>query len=358
MKSILIVDDNLVALKQISAQLAGEYEVSLAKSGELALQICADEKPDLILLDVEMPGMDGFETIGRLKNDPKLSYIPVIFLTGSHSDATQVKCLETGAMDFITKPANTDILRHRIRLHLEFSAYQLHLEHMVKELEDNIGISFAELVECKDYNIGGHVMRTGSYAECLTAELLEGGCFREELKVEDVDMIKRAAPFHDIGKIGVSDLLLLKRGSLTDEEYKKVQKHTLIGGRMMGLIYNRTPDQLYLKMAMMIAEGHHERYDGAGYPRGLKGEQIPLCCRIMSVANVYDACVTDRVYRKRLSHEAACRVISEGRGTEFDPRIVDTFNRIQDKFALLGANSHFSMDDAGWNLYHETNPGS
>jgi putative two-component system response regulator len=358
MKSILIVDDNLVTLKQLSAQLGEAYEVSLAKTGELALQICADEKPDLVLLDVEMPGMDGFETIGRLKNDPKLSYIPVIFLTSNNDAATEVKCLESGAMDFITKPANTDILRHRLDLHLEFSAYQLHLEHMVEELEDSIGIAFAELVECKDYNIAGHVMRTGGYAGILTEELVKGGIFRDELKAADIDLIKRAAPFHDIGKIGVSDILLLKRSPLTEEEYKEVQKHTLIGGRMMGLIYSRTPDQSYLKMAMMIAEGHHEHYDGAGYPRGLRGDEIPLCCRIMSVANVYDACVTDRVYRKCLSHEAACQVICNGRGTEFDPRIVDAFNRIYDKFALLHTTSHFPLQDLGWSLQHETNLGS
>jgi putative two-component system response regulator len=363
MKSILIVDDNIVSLKQISAQLAGQYEVSLAKSGELALQICANEKPDLILLDVEMPGMDGFETISRLKSDPQTKHIPVIFLTGNQGAATEIKCLESGAMDFITKPANTDILRHRIDLHLEFSAYQLHLENMVKELEDNIGTSFAELVECKDYNIAGHVMRTGGYAELLSRELCEAGIFSGAIQAADAAMIKRAAPFHDIGKIGISDLILLKHGPLTEEEYAEVKKHTLIGGRMLGTIYKRTPDQQYLKMAMIIAEGHHERYDGTGYPHGLKGDSIPLCCRIMSVSNVYDACVTDRVYHKALSHEEACKVIIAGRGTEFDPRITDIFERIQDQFALLHTTSYlsptpFTKKDQGWSMYHETNPGS
>ena len=358
MQSVLIVDDNIVSLKQISAQLAGRYEVSLAKSGELALKICADEKPGLILLDVEMPGMDGFATIGHLKSDPRLQQIPVIFLTGNHDPATEVRCIESGAMDFIAKPANTEILRHRIDLHLEFSAYQLHLEHMVKELEDNIGISFAELVECKDYNIAGHVMRTGAYAELLTRELCEAGIFSGEITAADIGIIKRAAPFHDIGKIGVSDIILLKRGPLNGDEFAEIKKHTLIGGRMLGLIHSRTPGQQYLKTAMIIAEGHHERYDGAGYPRGLKGNAIPLCCRIMSVANVYDACVTDRVYRKALSHEGACRLISEGRGTEFDPRIVDVFERIEDKFAMLHTASYLLPKDQEWSVYHETNPGS
>ena len=351
MKSILIVDDNLTSLKQISVQLAGKYEVSLAKSGKLALQICAAEKPDLILLDVEMPEMDGFQTISRLKSDPELNQIPVIFLTGSHDPVTEVKCLEAGAMDFITKPANIDILLHRINLHLEFFAYQHQLESMVKELEDNIGISFAELVEYKDYNIAGHVMRSGIYAELLTAELFEAGTFRDELKKEDSGLIRRAAPFHDIGKIGVSDMLLQKMGSLTGEEYREVQKHTTIGARMLELIYNRTPTEYYLKMASMIAEGHHERFNGTGYPKGLAGDAIPLYCRIMAVANVYDACVTDRVYRKNLSHEQACKIILEGRGTEFDPRIVDVFGRIRDKFAQVRTTSYFPSQDKQWSFY-------
>ena len=222
MKSILVVDDNLVSLKQINVQLADKYEVSLAKSGKLALQICEQERPDLILLDVEMPEMDGFETIGLLKNDPALNQIPVIFLTGSADSVTEIKCLESGAMDFIVKPSNTEILHHRINLHLEFAAYQFHLESIVREMEDNISVSFAELVECKDSNIAGHVMRTGAYADFLTTELYKAGIFKDELTLEIAGMIRRAAPFHDIGKIGVSDMLLLKRGPLTREEYQEV----------------------------------------------------------------------------------------------------------------------------------------
>jgi putative two-component system response regulator len=357
-KSILIVDDNMVSLKEISALLADSYEVSLAKSGELALQICAHEKPDLILLDVEMPGMDGFAAIARLKADSRLNQIPVIFLTGNDDTATEVQCLESGAMDFITKPVNGDILRHRIELHLQFSSYQLHLENMVKELEYNIGTSFAELVECKDYNIAGHLLRSGAYAELMATELLDAGIFGSSLAATDIGMLRRAAPFHDVGKIGISDLILLKRGALTPDEYEEVRRHTTIGSQLLEVIYRRTPNQHYLKMAIAIADGHHERYDGTGYPRGLKGDAIPLCCRIMAVANVYDACITDRVYRKGMSHEEACRVIHNGRGTEFDPRIIDVFDKVRDKFALLYATSHFTQKDQGWSFYHEANLGS
>jgi len=358
LRSILIVDDSLASLKQIGAQLAETYDVLLAKSGELALSICAWEHPDLVLLDVEMPDMDGFETISRLKGNPLLRHIPVIFLTGNHDTATEVKCLESGAADFISKPANIDILRHRIDLHLQFSTYQLHLEQMVKELEDNIGVSFAELLDCKDYNIAGHVLHTGQYAELLARELLRSGVFRNEITALDVDMIKRAAPFHDIGKIGVSDIILLKQAALTKEEYQEIRKHTIIGGQMLKQIYERTPDQKYLKMAMTIAESHHEHYDGTGYPRGLKGDKIPVCGRIMALANVYTACITDRVYRKGFSHEEVCTIIRNGRGTEFDPRVVDVFDTVQKEFIAIHRSASLIADDHDWDFIHETNTGS
>ena len=355
MKSVLIVDDNLVNLKQISAQLEDKYDVSLAKSGELALKICGKEKPDIILLDVEMPGMDGFQTIAALKNIPGFNQIPVIFLTSRDDPATEIKCLESGAVDFLTKPANTDILYHRLNLHLEFSAYQFKLENTIKELEDNIGTFFAELVECKDYNVAVHVLRTGVLAEILAAKLFETGIFKDELKAQDIGMIRRAASFYDIGKIGISDIFLCKEGPLTEEEYREVQKHTIIGGQLLEQIYKRTPTEDYLKLAITIAVGHHERYDGKGYPHGLKGEEIPLVCRIISVANAYDTCVTDRVYRKKMTHEQACQAIVDSKGIKFDPRIVEVFCGLKDQFAEVCASSSFSSHNSKWSVYHAAN---
>jgi len=358
MKSILIVDDNLVSLRQISALLSKDYDVSLAKSGELALQICAQEHPDLILLDVEMPGMDGFQTIARLNEDERLKHIPVIFLTGNNDTETEIKCLEAGAVDFITKPANAEILHHRIEVHLQFSLYQLHLEHMVKELEDNIGISFAELLDCKDYNAAIHMLRSGEYVEMLVNELVQEGTFGTALTADDAKLIKRAVPFHDIGKLGVSDIILLKRSPLTKMEIQEVRKHTTIGGQVLKAIYDRTPSQHYLKVAMILAEGHHENFDGTGYPRSLAGEDIPLYCRILSVINTYDALITDRVYRKGLSHEEACQKILEGRGTMFDPRIVDVFDKIKDKIGSMNVSTNLTFKDRGWSVYNETHTGS
>jgi putative two-component system response regulator len=351
-KQILVVDDNISSLKQIGAQLTSHYEVSLAKSGALALQICKQEKPDLILLDVEMPEMDGFETLNRLKEDPDLKPVPVIFLTGNRDTATEIKALESGAMDFITKPANKDILFHRLELHLQFAAYQSSLENTVRELQNSIVTSFAELIECKDDNAGTHVLRTGKYVEILGGELLKAGIFEQELSGGNLDLIVRAAPFHDIGKIGVSDMLLLKEGTLTAEEYGEVKKHTLIGARFLQSIYERTPEEQYLQFAKLIAESHHEKYDGTGYPYGLAGDAIPLCARIMTVANVYDGCITERVYRKALSHEEACRIILDGKETWFDPRIVKAFEGVIDQFTRLKVSVEPLVKIQGKNLRH------
>jgi putative two-component system response regulator len=301
----------------------------------LALQICRQERPDLLLLDVEMPEMDGFATIARLKEDPVLSPIPVIFLTGNRDSATEIRALQSGAMDFITKPANQDILLHRLELHLQFAAYQCSLENTVRELENSIVTSFAELVECKDLNVGAHVLRAGKCVEIIGGELLRAGTFREELSPATLDMIVRATPFHDIGKVGISDILLLKPEPLTPEEYDEVKQHTLIGARFLEKIHEHSPEQHYLEFAELIAGSHHERYDGSGYPRGLAGEGIPLCARIVAVANVYDSCMTSRVYRQARSHEEACDVIRAGRGSSFDPRVVDAFEAVKDKIAVM-----------------------
>jgi putative two-component system response regulator len=333
MKQIMVVDDNLTNLKQINIQLSDDYRVLLAKSGAQALQIILKERPDLILLDIEMPEMDGFETIKRLKKNASFSWIPVIFLTASHDSSTEIKALESGAVDFITKPIEKSILLHRIELHLRLSEYQLNLENTVKALEDGIITSFSDIIECRDENTGGHVARTSQYVELLGRELQDRKMFSGELTDIDIEMMIRATPLHDVGKIGVSDVILLKPAMLNDEEFALMKRHTTIGADILRNMYKRTPTQHYLKYAIMIAERHHERFDGKGYPGGLKGEEIPLCARIMSVADVYDALVDTRVYKKSIDHGDACRIICSGLGSQFDPRIVEAFQAVQNKFA-------------------------
>jgi putative two-component system response regulator len=220
-------------------------------------------------------------------------------------------------------------------MHLKLNDYQTDLERTIKELEDSIVLSFADLVECKNDNTGGHVLRTSKYVEVLGLELLKRGVFPEDITEESGSLMTRAAPFHDIGKIGISDVILLKRGPLTEEEYNEVKRHTVIGANVLLNIYERTPTQHYLKYAAIVAEGHHERYDGKGYPHGLKDGQIPVISRVMAVANVFDACLTERIYRKALSPPEAYDVIMSGRGTAFDPVMVDCFAEAYPEFPLM-----------------------
>jgi putative two-component system response regulator len=344
MDQILVVDDNLANLKNIQLQLADDYQVLLAKSGAQALQICLQRIPDLILLDVDMPEMDGFETLSRIKSNIILSRIPVIFLTANHDIATEVRALESGVVDFITKPVEKNILLHRLKLHLKFAAYQEYLENTVKELEDSIVISFAEMIESRDKNTGDHIQRTRKYVTLIGRELMRQGCFPKELNDKELSLITRGALLHDIGKIGISDTILLKPDRLDDREFGIMKSHTIIGADLLKDMYKRTPTQHYLDYAIQIAEGHHEKYNGTGYPYGIKGDDIPLCSRIMAVADVYDAVAADRIYRKAMNHHEAFNLIVDGKGSHFDPRIIDAFIAIQDEIEASAKRSVNNAD--------------
>ncbi|MDR2073100.1 MAG: response regulator [Spirochaetaceae bacterium] len=325
MKQILVIDDNLANLKNIQLQLSDAYQVLLAKSGGQALKICVQRIPDLILLDVDMPEMDGFETLRRLKDNLILSRIPVIFLTANQDVATEIRALESGVVDFITKPVEKSILLHRLKLHLDFSQYRQNLEETVRELEDSIVLTFSEMIENRDKGTGDHVQRTRIYVTLLGRELIHQRHFAEELNEKEMSLITRASLLHDVGKIGISDTILLKPGRLDDAEFAIMKTHTTIGAGILDTMYERTPTQHYLKYAKQIAEGHHEKFDGSGYPRGLAEDAIPLCSRIMAVADVYDAVVADRVYRKAMTTQEAYNLIVAGKGSHFDPRIIDAF---------------------------------
>jgi putative two-component system response regulator len=332
LKRILIADDDLALLKQVSNFLSGQYTLILSKTGALALRICEQEAPDLLLLDIDMPDMSGFTVMEKLKA-ASLSHIPVIVLTGDRTVEAEIQALEAGAVDFICKPVHQSVLLHRIALHIQLAACRTQLEQTIQDLENSIIISFAELIECKDRHIGAHLMRTSRYMEIIGNAFVKAGLFPDELSESSVRMMARAMPFHDIGKIGVSDVFLHKTDSLTKAEYDAVKQHTLVGGRIISDLYKRIPTRHYLKYAQLIAQGHHEHYDGGGYPFGLAGDNIPLCSRIAAVVNVYDGCRTPRPYRRAMDHEDACKVIEKGAGSQFDPRIVQIFNSIKDDLA-------------------------
>jgi len=342
MKRILVVDDNISILKQISAHLTDDYEVSLAKSGSLALQICAKEKPDLILLDVEMPDMDGFEVITRLKQNPFFDRIPVIFLTANNDPKTQIRALELGARDFIIKPVEKSILLHRTELHIRFVSYQAETERNVMVLSDSMATSFAEMIECRDESTGGHVVRTSQYVDILGKELIGKGLFPNELDLSELRLMVQAAPLHDIGKIAISDRVLLKAGQLDDIEFSIMKRHSEIGATILERMYKKMPTQRYLRYASLIAGSHHERYDGKGYPNHLAGNNIPLSGRLMAVADVYDALIDNRVYRRGMSHIQARSIILENTGAQFDPAVISAFEEAEKKIieiadTLLGS---------------------
>lgn len=332
MSTVLVVDDTLTSLQHIVSLLDGLYEVMPAKSGEQAVKMTATRRPDLVLLDVNMPGMDGFATLKMLRADDRLGFLPVIFLTAIHDTELEIKALQAGANDFLTKPVEKSVLVHRIDLHLRLSGYQQELRKTVRELENSIAVNFAELIECRDANTGGHVLRTSKYFALFGEELIKRGFFPDLLDAQTLDMMVQASPLHDIGKIGISDTVLLKPGRLDEKEFAIIKKHPEIGATILGSMFNHIPTQQHLYYARNIAEYHHERYDGKGYPQGLAGEDIPLCARIMAIVDVYDALVSQRVYRHAMSHEEALRIILDGRGTNFDPVMIDVFAEIHESF--------------------------
>jgi putative two-component system response regulator len=339
MKKILVVDDNLLTLKQLEVHLSQRYDVILAKTGKIAVEVCKTVKPDLILLDVKMPEMDGYETMSELQKNPRLEFVPILFLTGSSDIVTELRCLEMGAMDFIAKPANKNILLHRIDLHLQFSSYQTKSEEIVRDLENSIATSFAELIEYKTDYSGRHGEDTSMYTLVLGKELLRRRTFDAELTELELEKIARASSFHDIGKIGISDLILKKKGPLTAEEFEMAKKHSVIGAEVLSNIYKKLPAHFYFKYAVLIAKWHHEKWDGTGYPEGLKGEDIPLSCRIVGLTNVYAACRKARSYRPAMSHFETCLFITQGSGTFFDPRIVDAFEGVEKEFEEMSKKS-------------------
>lgn len=350
-KSILVVDDAPANLNVIVSLLEGSYRTRVATSGEKALEIArAPTPPDLILLDIVMPGMDGYQVCQSLQADKATREIPVLFLTSKSDPDNEVKGLEMGAVDYISKPVNPAILMARVKTHLtlrearEFLGHQNRLleqrvEQRTREisaLQDASMVALGSLAETRDNETGNHIRRTQHYVKTLAVRLQSHPSFREFLTEAMVEMIYKSAPLHDIGKVGIPDSILLKPGKLTPEEFEIMKTHTTLG-RDAILAAERHLEEAndFLQVARDIAYSHHERWDGKGYPAGLKGEQIPIPARLMAVADVYDALISKRVYKAAFSHEQAVEIISEGRATQFDPNVVDAFLESLGEFRAL-----------------------
>jgi putative two-component system response regulator len=356
MATILVVDDTPANLGLMASLLHTDYRVKLANSGERALEIARQEAPDLVLLDVMMPGMDGYEVCRRLRQEPTTSQVPIIFVTAMNQPEDEARGLACGAVDFIHKPISPPIVRARVHTHLQLKAWQDHLRNRgddleaelrrrldeVERLRDTTMFVMISLAEFRDEDTGNHVKRTQEYVRVLAQHLASQPDTPAALRLDptSIDLLAKSAPLHDIGKVAIPDHILLKPGPLTPQEFTEMKQHTLHGWEMLRRAAQRlggNDDQGFLYFAMQIARHHHERWDGSGYPDGLAGEAIPLAARLMAVADVYDALISRRPYKEPQSHEMAVEHLVAASGCHFDPRLVDAMLAVQTQFRAIAA---------------------
>jgi putative two-component system response regulator len=338
-KTIFIVDDSNTNLMTAKTALDGTYKTFAATSVARMFKLTEKIIPDLILLDVDMPEMNGFEAMAALKSDEKLKTIPVVFLTSKNDSESEIRGFEMGALDFINKPFSPPVLLKRIEMHIETDRLIKESLRSVRDIHNATIKVIADMVENRDKVTGGHISRIQKYLELLVDELLRTGTYVDEISEWDMTLLLPSAQLHDVGKISISDVILNKPGKLTDNEFALIKTHCGEGERIVDEIASQTTDNGFLLHARRFAGSHHEKWDGSGYPRGLKGEEIPLEGRIMAVADVYDALVSERPYKKPFTHEQAVEIISKDSGTHFDPKIVETFLNIAEDFCLIPMNA-------------------
>jgi putative two-component system response regulator len=337
MKTIFVVDDSDTNLSMAEAALEDQYSVMTIPSAAKMFSFLKSVSPDLILLDIEMPDMDGLETLRRLKEHEAYSEIPVIFLTGRTDMNIEVSGFELGAVDFITKPFSKPVLLNRVKTRLGIDEVIRDRISQLRRLQNGIVSVLAEIVESRDNETKGHIERTAMYIKILIDAMKERGVYVDELKTWDVETVVSSARLHDIGKIVVSDEILNKRAKLSGEEYERIKSHAAEGERIINKMAERTGDEKFLYSAKMFAGYHHERWDGSGYLHQLRGTDIPLHGRIMAIVDVYDALVSNRPYRKAFSDEEAVRIIMEKAGTHYDPKIAEVFFEIRALFKAVKA---------------------
>ena len=349
-ETILVVDDTPDNIMMMSALLKDIYQVKVATNGEKALEIAIAAPPDLILLDVMMPVMDGYETCRRLKANQKLCNIPVIFLTARSEAQAETRGFELGAVDYIAKPINSAALLARVKTHLSLKHARNLLQNQntyleaeiarrtqkISSMQDVFIFAMASLTETRDNETGNHIMRTQMYVQELCHKLSSHEKFKDILTEENISLITKSAPLHDIGKVGIPDSILLKPAALTQQEFDIMKMHTVLGRnaiiaaeKVLG-----QPDSFF-QFAKELVYSHHECWDGAGYPQGLSGDEIPVSARIMSIADVYDALTSKRVYKSAFPHDIAMGIIRDDSGKHFDPDMVDAFLSLQNTFRLI-----------------------
>ncbi len=351
--TVLVIDDSPVIHKIVRRVLERGYNVFSCTSGSEANEKLDDINPDLILLDVEMPELDGFETIKLLRQHEKIENVPIIFLTAKNDVDFEFQAFELGAVDYINKPFANPLLIKRVEIHLShamqkkrLSTYNEDLQDMVqektkiiKELQNAIVFTLADLVEMRDNSTGGHVMRTQTYFKLILDYLNENNFYQDELKDADHRLLLEASQLHDVGKVAIPDAILLKPGKLTPDEFEIMKSHTVIGYRAIVKAMELTTERQFLEFAAQVALTHHEKWDGSGYPSKLSETDIPIAGRIMAIVDVYDALVSERHYKPKFSHEKSLSILLEGRGTHFDPVLVDAVVALSAEFEEISRDA-------------------
>jgi putative two-component system response regulator len=349
--TVLVIDDTPENLSLMQLLLRDLYKLKGANNGERGLEIAqADPIPDLILLDIMMPGMDGYEVCERLKKNPKTADIPVIFLTARSELEDEEKGFAMGAVDYITKPISPSICLARLRTHLTLKATADFLRDKnaflegevskrtreVNAIQDVTILAMASLAETRDADTGNHIRRTQHYVRALAWKLSSHPRFRDYLTVANITILFKSAPLHDIGKVGIPDRILLKKGRLTPDEFEIMKTHTTLGRDAIAHAEAALGLQVdFLTVAKEIAYSHQEKWDGSGYPEGLKGDAIPISARLMAVADVYDALISRRIYKEPMPHGDAVEIIKTASGQHFDPDVVQAFVQIHQQFYAI-----------------------
>lgn len=341
-ETILVVDDTETNIDLLLSFLSEEYDVSVATNGWDGIDLACSIRPEMIILDIVLPDIDGFQVCSCLKEDERTSNIPVIFVTSLEKEMDEARGLELGAVDYIVRPFSPELVKARIRNHLELERHRHKLEQMVEEKTRDLKAAqqaalqcMAMLAEARDPGTGAHVQRTGRYVTVMAQYLLSNNIMGREISQEEVEILGQASPLHDVGKVGVPDRLLLKPGKLTEVEFEEIKGHASYGAEILKQAERELGPVPFLTMAQTIAQHHHERWDGHGYPRGLKGEEIPLPARIMAIADVYDALRSERPYKKPFSHEKAKKIIVSESGSHFDPVLAEVFVAVEKEFEKI-----------------------
>jgi putative two-component system response regulator len=345
--SVLVVDDAPENLRVLAALLRrGGLVPRPVTCGKRAIEAALTDPPDLVLLDVTMPEMSGFDVCRHFKQDERLRSIPVIFISGLQGTDDKVEAFRAGGVDYISKPFHNDEVIARVKTHLRLRQLQTQLVSDNLLLEQRIAdqvkrltatqlgtiFALAKLAEARDDDTGEHIERVQTYSRMLAEQMRQMKLHVLPLTAAFVEDVYQTASLHDIGKVGTPDAVLLKPGKLSAEEFAEIKKHCALGAETLATVLKRHPDNQFLRMGVEVARSHHEKWDGGGYPDGLKGAAIPLAARIVALADFYDALTSKRCYRPAFGHEDTCRMIQEGSGTHFDPDAVAAFGAVEGQF--------------------------